>query len=199
MPDRVQYSCYKHERLRSAGRSSEFGNYRENKIERRSKARSFALQHHGKQQYGSRPYIVHLDAVAELVRQYGETAVVLAYLHDVVEDTDASLQDVEKTFGRLIADGVAVLTDEPGKNRQERKKKTYRKMAQVSGKTEIALVVKAADRLANMRACVADKKEKLLAVYRQEYPIFVQAVYRPRSCDKIWIQLVVVNQKGVIM
>lgn len=160
-----------------------------NSLKRRSQARSFALKHHGKQQYGSHPYIVHLDAVAELVQQYGKTAVVIAYLHDVVEDTPVSLGEIENAFGTLVADCVAILTDEPGKDRQERKKKTYRKMAQVAGTTEIALVVKAADRLANMRACVADKKEELLAVYRQEYPFFAQAVYRPKICDELWNQL----------
>ena len=62
-------------------------------------------------------------------------------------------------------------------------------MAQVVGEREIALVVKAADRLANMRACLADKKEDLLAVYREEFPAFQQAVYRPGLCDAIWTAL----------
>jgi len=46
-------------------------------------------------------YVVHLDAVAEIVQQYGEPAVVIAYLHDVVEDTSVSLLDIEKEFGRF--------------------------------------------------------------------------------------------------
>ncbi|MCI5166209.1 MAG: bifunctional (p)ppGpp synthetase/guanosine-3',5'-bis(diphosphate) 3'-pyrophosphohydrolase, partial [Candidatus Electrothrix sp. GM3_4] len=69
-----------------------------------SKARRFALKHHGEQKYGEHPYVVHLDAVAELVQQYGELAVVIAYLHDVVEDTNITLPDIEKEFGKLIAD-----------------------------------------------------------------------------------------------
>ncbi|MCW5201811.1 HD domain-containing protein [Desulfobulbus sp. US4] len=154
-----------------------------------TKAREFALKHHGEQKYGEHPYVVHLDAVAELVQQYGETAVVIAYLHDVVEDTDASLHDIKKEFGGLIADCVAVLTDEPGGDRKERKGKTYSKMARVCGETEIALLVKAADRLANMRACVADKKERLLKVYKAEYPVFKEAVYRPGMCEEIWVEL----------
>ncbi|XCN73227.1 MAG: HD domain-containing protein [Candidatus Electrothrix aestuarii] len=155
----------------------------------KDKARVFALQHHGEQKYGTQPYIVHLDAVAELVQVYGETAVVIAYLHDVVEDTDVSLSEIAKEFGLLVADCVAVLTDEPGKNRKECKKRTYRKMAQVAGEKKIALVVKAADRLANMRACLIDKKEDLLAVYKEEFPAFQQAVYRPGLCDEIWVAL----------
>lgn len=154
-----------------------------------SKARRFALKYHGEQRYGEHPYVVHLDAVAELVQQYGGTAGVIAYLHDVVEDTDVSLHDIKKEFGRLIADCVAVLTDEPGEDRKERKGKTYSKMARVCGETEIALLVKAADRLANMRACVADKKERLLRVYEAEYPVFKEAAYRPGMCEEIWVEL----------
>ena len=45
------------------------------------------LEVHGDQRYGSRPYHAHLDALAELVKEHGEEAQVLAYLHDVVEDT----------------------------------------------------------------------------------------------------------------
>ncbi len=159
----------------------------------KTKAREFALKHHGEQKYGEHPYVVHLDAVAELVQQYGEPAVVIAYLHDVVEDTDVRLRDIEKEFGRLIADCVAVLTDEPGEDRKERKAKTYAKMARVCGETEIALLVKAADRLANMRACVADKKERLLRVYEVEYLVFKEAVYRPGICDEIWAELAELN------
>jgi (p)ppGpp synthase/HD superfamily hydrolase len=82
------------------------------------KARKFALKHHGEQKYGEHPYIVHLDAVANLVQQYGEAAVVIAYLHDVVEDTNVSIREIEKEFGALVADCVAVLTDEPGEDRK---------------------------------------------------------------------------------
>ncbi|MDU9049504.1 MAG: HD domain-containing protein [Candidatus Electrothrix sp. Rat3] len=155
----------------------------------KTKAREFACKYHGEQKYGEHPYVVHLDAVADLVQQYGESAVVIAYLHDVVEDTSISLFDIEKEFGRLVADCVAVLTDEPGEDRKERKAKTYAKMARVCGETEIALLVKAADRLANMRACVAGSKQRLLAVYKDEYPVFKKAVFRPGICEKIWVEL----------
>ncbi len=155
----------------------------------RTKARKFALKHHGEQKYGEYPYSIHLDAVAELVRQYGETAVVIAYLHDVVEDTAVTLAEVENAFGTLVADCVTILTDEPGKDRQERKEKTYRKMAHVRGEAEIALLVKAADRLANMRACIADNKERLLTIYRKEHPFFQKAARRLGLCDELWDQL----------
>ena len=152
-------------------------------------AREFALKAHGDQKYGSQPYSVHLDAVAELAREYGEVAEIVAYLHDVVEDTDVELSAVENRFGALVAECVSILTDEPGADRQEKKRKTYAKMAEVSGETEVALIVKAADRLANLRACVADKKAEKLSVYKQEHEAFRQAAYRQDLCYPLWSEM----------
>jgi guanosine-3',5'-bis(diphosphate) 3'-pyrophosphohydrolase len=155
----------------------------------KQKARSFAIVAHGDQKYGDKPYASHLDAVAELVTPYGEDAVVLAYLHDTAEDTDATVQEIETAFGPHIAACVSLLTDELGHNRKERKTKTYAKLAKVSGPTELALVVKAADRLANVRACLEDKKQGLWEMYRGEHPVFRGAAYRAGLCDELWSEL----------
>ena len=155
----------------------------------KEKARNFAIAAHGNQKYGSHPYSVHLDAVAKIARPFGETAEVIAYLHDVVEDTEISTKEVEAQFGKLVADAVAILTDQPGKDREERKSKTYAKMSSVSGETEIALVVKAADRLANMRACVDGNYPKRLAMYKSEHPTFKASAFRPDACNEIWSEL----------
>ncbi len=152
------------------------------------RAREFAIEAHGDQRYGSHPYSVHLDAVAELAEEYGEEAQVVAYLHDVVEDTPVGLDAIADAFGRRIADCVAILTDAPGSDRKERKRKTYDRMARVTGDLELALVVKAADRLANMRACVADGDERL-AVYKQEHPRFQEAAYRRNLCEALWAEM----------
>ena len=151
--------------------------------------REFAIQAHGDQRYGERPYSHHLDAVAAIAAQYGETAETVAYLHDTVEDTPVKLDEVRARFGHLVADCVALLTDEPGANRKERKAKTYAKLTLVHGELELALIVKAADRLANVRACVADGNQRLLEVYRSEHPTFRQAAYRPSLCDALWAEL----------
>ena len=153
------------------------------------KARQFAVAHHGDQKYGNRPYAFHLDHVASLLEPYGETAQVVGYLHDVVEDTDVPLEQVEKEFGPTVAACVSVLTDESGANRKERKEKTYKKMAEISGRAELALIVKAADRLANTQACVDDGKADLLRVYRSEFEAFYKAAYRPGLCDDLWDRL----------
>mgnify|MGYP000024944606 FL=1 len=153
------------------------------------KAREFAILHHGDQQYGVHPYSVHLDAVASITSAYGESAEVVAYLHDVVEDTQVSTADIESIFGSLIADCVAILTDEPGENRKERKVKTYQKMAAVTGKAELALLVKTADRLANVRACILGKNQRLLDIYKSEHKVFCQSVYREGLCEPLWVEL----------
>ena len=123
------------------------------------KARAFAISAHGNQKYGERPYVFHLEAVAKLAEPYGDDATVVAYLHDVVEDTKTTVEAIASMFGPHIAACVALLTDAPGANRKERKAKTYAKLAEVSGPNELALLVKAADRLANVRACLADRKQ----------------------------------------
>jgi guanosine-3',5'-bis(diphosphate) 3'-pyrophosphohydrolase len=152
-------------------------------------ARSFAVAAHGEQKYGDHPYSYHLDAVAAIAAPYGETAAVVAYLHDTVEDTRATLGDIDVQFGSVVAGCVALLTDEPGANRKERKAKTYAKLAEVSGPAELALLVKVADRLANVRSCVLDRKASLWDLYRSEQPAFRQAAYRPGLCESLWVEL----------
>lgn len=152
-------------------------------------ARSFAIASHGDQRYGDRPYSYHLDAVAALVAPYGSEAVAVAYLHDVAEDTGVSIEEIEQGFGARVAACVALLTDEPGENRKERKTKTYAKLARVHGPNELALIVKAADRLANVRACVLDRKLGLWTMYRTEHAAFRNSAYRKDLCEPLWAEL----------
>lgn len=152
-------------------------------------ARSFAVTAHGSQMYGSKPYAFHLDAVVALLSPYGSEAQVVGYLHDVVEDTEITEHDVRARFGDLIAECVSFLTDSPGANRAERKARTYARLATVAGPAELALVVKAADRLANVRSCVSDQRHTLWEVYRREHPGFRQAAYRAGLCEPLWEEL----------
>lgn len=152
-------------------------------------ARDFAVRAHADQRYGTQPYVVHLDAVASIVHPHGDVAEVIAYLHDVVEDTSVSIQEIENEFGSFIANCVALLTDEPGETRQERKRKTYQKLGLVRGDLQLALLVKAADRLANVRACIEGKNNEQLKIYKSEHKSFREAVYRPNIGDDIWSDL----------
>lgn len=153
------------------------------------RARAFAIAAHGEQKYGDQPYAVHLDAVAGLVTRYGEEAVAVAYLHDAVEDTSATIEDIESNFGARVAACVSLLTDEAGATRKERKAKTHAKLAAATGESELALIVKAADRLANVRACSAGPRKDLWKMYQSEHQAFREAVYREQLCDPIWQEL----------
>jgi len=153
------------------------------------KARQFAIDNHGSQRYGSKPYAFHLDWVVLLLESYGEEAQVIGYLHDVVEDTDVTVEQVEQLFNDKIAQAVSILTDQPGATRKERKDKTYHRMAQVTGELEIALIVKTADRLANVLATLENKRLDKFNMYKNEHVQFKSAVYRPGLCEDLWLQL----------
>jgi guanosine-3',5'-bis(diphosphate) 3'-pyrophosphohydrolase len=159
-------------------------------------ARSFAIAAHGEQKYGAYPYSHHLDSAAALAAPYGAEAMAVAYLHDTVEDTNATLAEIESRFGSKVAGCVGLLTDEPGANRKERKAKTYAKLAVVSGPNELALLIKAADRLANVRACVQDRKHLLWDLYRSEHTVFKGAAYRSGLCDPLWAELDALLSEG---
>lgn len=74
------------------------------------------MKHKGQyRKYTGEPYVTHPIAVSELVREHGlsETAIVAALLHDVVEDTDATLEEVWELFGEEVAEYVWYLTKPP--------------------------------------------------------------------------------------
>ncbi|RLJ19934.1 hypothetical protein DJ030_07870 [bacterium endosymbiont of Escarpia laminata] len=153
------------------------------------RARTFAVEAHGAQRYGDKPYIYHLDQVAGLVESYGNDAQIIGYLHDVVEDTAVNRLEVAEVFGHFVGACVEIVTDEPGRTREERKRKTNQKMRRVSGSHELALVVKVADRLANVTACITERNDVLLERYLREQAVFRSAVYRKGLCDDIWTRL----------
>ena len=134
-------------------------------------AREMAIRAHGTQLYGNEPYSVHLDEVAALCEPFGETAVMVAYLHDCLEDTQLSAAEIRSAFGELVERCCVLLTDAPGANRKARKAATYEILSRVSAESPeaLALVVKAADRLANVRRCSAGNPG-LAAMYRKEHP-----------------------------
>ena len=155
-----------------------------------ARARAFAIAAHGDQRYGEQPYVVHLGAVAELAGPYGNAARAVAYLHDVVEDTGVTPDEVRRSFGDRVADCVAVVTDPPGDSRAGRKATSHAKLAAASGALELALIVKAADRLANLRASAAGGRgSSKLEMYRREHPAFRAAAHRPGLCDPLWAEM----------
>ena len=134
-------------------------------------ARAFAIEAHGEQRYGKHPYIVHLDAVVEQILRFepgaGQDTIAAGFLHDVVEDTSVTVEQVMERFGSRVAELVHAVTTEPGATRKERHAATWPKLVETEG----AVRLKLADRIANVSACWAERS-KLLFMYRQEYAQF---------------------------
>ncbi|MGH1340462.1 MAG: HD domain-containing protein [Nannocystales bacterium] len=153
-------------------------------------ARTFAAAAHGGQTYGAQPYVVHLDAVAALVPDEPEIRAV-AYLHDVLEDTDVQHSTLVQRFGHSVAQAVALVTDPPGATRNVRKAELHVRLSGLGidePTSALALHVKVADRLANVRSCTASGDARL-AMYRREHEAFRPAAYRAGLCDALWHEL----------
>lgn len=156
-------------------------------------ARTFAANAHRGQTYGDGPYTVHLAEVVEIVRTVddSEEAQAGAWLHDVVEDTPVTVADLKTHFGYMVALVVYLVTDPTGHNRRERKaalNANLRALDTARTSNRIALVVKAADRLANVRACVAAGDSRL-KMYQREHAAFREATYREDLCAALWEEL----------
>jgi (p)ppGpp synthase/HD superfamily hydrolase len=160
-------------------------------------ARNFAILAHAGQQYGAKPYVTHLDDVADLIDEVAElhereSLLAVAYLHDVLEDTAATREQIDELFGPVVAEAVADITDPPGADRAERKQLLHWRLHETDVKApsgRAALLVKTADRLANIRACIVDGKEDLLKMYVGEHWAFRVAVHRSGLCDAWWAEM----------
>jgi guanosine-3',5'-bis(diphosphate) 3'-pyrophosphohydrolase len=142
-------------------------------------ARTFALEAHGSQRYGTEPYEVHLRAVRDILKASitSEELLTAAWLHDVLEDTSTTYTALEDVFGNRIADWVWRVTKVDGfPTRREENAYCYGKLHDSApGRT-----LKLADRIANIEASNSTllRNEKKLEMYIAEDPLFVQHVMR---------------------
>lgn len=154
---------------------------------RKERAKSFALRAHGDQKYGEFPYSYHLERVVSVLVRFGkdtEELVCAAWMHDVVEDTEFSREDVAERFGEDVANLVFCVTYEDGKNRVERAEKTYPKMSACRD----AVVLKLADRIANVEEGIRSGSS-LVKMYRKEYADFRNALYESGHAEEMWSHL----------
>ena len=130
------------------------------------KAYNYAVQKHGDQKRNSgEPYIIHPLQVAYVLADMGldEQTIAAALLHDVVEDTDATHEDIVKEFGEEVAemvDGVTKLSNIQFASIEESQVENYRKMFLAMGKDIRVILIKLADRLHNMRTLKYLKRER---------------------------------------
>lgn len=143
--------------------------------------------HEGQMRQSGEPYITHPISVAHILVELGmDTKTICAgLLHDVVEDTASTLDEIKKMFGAdvaLMVDGVTKLTKLSYSSKEQRQAENVRKMLLAMAKDVRVIIVKLADRLHNMRTGEYWKEYK-----RREKALETMEVYAPLA-DRLGIR-----------
>ena len=148
------------------------------------KAYQYAKEHHGDQcRKSGEPYIIHPIQVAYTLAEIGldEATICAALLHDVVEDTDVTNEDLIREFGKEIAEMVAGVT-KLGKlqftTSEEQQVEDYRKMFLAMGKDIRVILIKLADRLHNMRTLKFLSRDRQIANARETMDLYAPLANR---------------------
>ena len=139
--------------------------------------------HAGQTRLSGEPYVTHSIAVAMTVAELGldATSATAALLHDVVEDTEVTLEEVETAFGPTVAavvDGVTKLDRLHFSSKEAQQAATVRKMLVAMAKDWRVLVIKLADRLHNMRTLGAQPEWKQRRTAQQTLDIYAPLAHR---------------------
>ena len=129
------------------------------------------------------PYVSHSVATAEIILEQGmdEDSVIAALLHDVIEDTELTYEDVKKQFGAPVAgivEGVTKLTRVQYTSHEEEQAENLRKMLIAMAKDIRVIIIKIADRLHNMRTLEFQTEEKQLIKSAETMEIYAPIAHR---------------------
>ncbi len=129
------------------------------------------------------PYIIHPLAVAQIVTEMGLDidAILGALLHDTIEDTDTSHEDIEKLFGPTVAElveGVTKLTRADFSSREQAQMENLRKMFMAMSKDIRVVLIKIADRLHNIRTMQYQSPAKQIAKCQETMDIYAPLAHR---------------------
>jgi GTP pyrophosphokinase len=147
-------------------------------------AYKYALSaHHGQLRRSGEEYILHPIEVAAILAELQMDSVTIAagLLHDVVEDTTVSLEEIEKNFGAevaLLVDGVTKLSKIEFKSQMELQAENLRKMFLAMAKDIRVILIKLADRLHNMRTIKYHTGEKQKEIAQETLEIFAPLAHR---------------------
>src|SRR3989475_5747700 len=149
-----------------------------------SRAFSFAANaHEGQQRCSGEDFIHHPYGVALILAslKLDEETIAAALLHDVVEDTDTTLEEVKEEFGDEIAklvDGVTKLTRVQFQSREQAEAENYRKMVVAMAEDVRVILIKLADRLHNMRAIEYLGKQKQVQKAKETLEVYAPLAHR---------------------
>jgi len=139
--------------------------------------------HRGQTRKSGEPYILHPLAVADILvgMQMDATTIIVGLLHDVVEDTNVTTQDLEAKFGRTCAalvDGLTKLEKIRFKSKEEQQNENYRKMFVAMAQDIRVILIKLADRLHNMRTLKYQSEESQRRISEETLEIFCPIAHR---------------------
>lgn len=148
------------------------------------KAFDMALEcHKDMRRKSGEPYIYHPIAVAQIAAEeigLGTTSIVCALLHDVVEDTDITLEDIEREFGKKVAriiDGLTKISGIFGAN-NSMQAENFRKMLLTLADDVRVILIKLADRLHNMRTMDFMPRDKQLKIASETTYLYAPLAHR---------------------
>ena len=148
------------------------------------KAFDMALESHAAMRRKSgEPYIYHPIAVAQIAAEeigLGTTSIVCALLHDVVEDTDVTLEDIEREFGKKVAKIIDGLTKISGvfDTNSSLQAENFRKMLLTLADDVRVILIKLADRLHNMRTMEFMPRDKQLKLSSETIYLYAPLAHR---------------------
>lgn len=149
------------------------------------RAYKFAKEaHKGVRRRSGEPYIMHPIAVAKIVSQeigLGSTSICAALLHDVVEDTDYTVEDIESQFGKKIASLVEGLTKISGGifgDKASMQAENFRKLLLTMADDIRVILIKMADRLHNMRTLGSMLPSKQIKISGETFYIYAPLAHR---------------------
>jgi GTP pyrophosphokinase len=149
-----------------------------------TEAFAYACAHHdGQRRKSGEEFIYHPWGVAKICARLRQPSTVLAaaLLHDVVEDTDATSEEIASLFGddvRLLVDGVTKLSKIQFASREEAEAENYRKMIMSMAQDIRVIVIKLADRLHNMRTLSYLGKQKQIQKAKETLDVFAPLAHR---------------------
>ena len=154
-------------------------------VERIEQAFRFANKaHYGVRRLSGEPYIMHPLAVAKIVVSeigLGSTSISAALLHDVVEDTDYTVEDIDNLFGSKIAqivDGLTKISGGVFGDKASEQAENFRKLLLTMSDDIRVVLIKIADRLTNMRTLEAQPKEKQYKIAGETQYIYAPLAHR---------------------